>query len=529
MRYLITLFFILLPLSLIAQVLGPTNSQFNSIRQNGVSTIKAIGDTVWISPSLNRNIDNRPEWYTPENADSILTGIGRVFSIDLAKDTVVAGLGYTAEIENGSVPAAYGYYRSIDGGETWVFNDFLTDPKGDNDTTFVYGGQVYDRIRITVPQQSPPYAVDFEGDVLFSANWASGLLRSMDLGSTWERIILPPFSELELSPERDNYYWVTCTDRDDEGNCIESINKYNSVDDDNLKGFGVLVDSQQRVWFGSAGGINVSENALEAPIDSISWRHIRSDNTQDGLLGDWIISIKEEPGTGRIWMTNWIASSPQKQGIVFTEDGGQTFTQMLIGERINDIGFKDGYVFATGDNGLFISSNGGKTWIKSPQIKSPNTFIKPSAAYYTVAATTNRIWIGTDDGIASHQCCVQGQEFDDWQITRVDFPLKGGNIFAPDAKSVNSYAYPNPFSMDVHRIVRIKFEVQKQANVNVRIFDVGMNLVRELETDGSYSPGNYEAVWDGYDGKGRKVANGPYIYVVEMGNRQISGKILVVE
>jgi hypothetical protein len=237
-----------------------------------------------------------------------------------------------------------------------------------------------------------------------------------------------------------------------------------------------------------------------------------------------VIEIKEEPGTGRIWMTNRVIESGlENQGLVYTEDGGQTFTQMLMGERINDMGFKDGYVFAAGNNGLFISPNGGDTWLKSPPIKSPNTFIKPSAKYYSVASTSDRVWVGTDDGIASTD--DYGKT---WEITRVDYPLSGGNIHDPDGPNVEAYAYPNPFSHSVYELVRIKFEVKKQSNIKVRIFDFGMNLVREIEND-TFTPGTYEAVWDGYDGKGRLVANGPYIYIIEMGGKQISGKLLVVD
>jgi hypothetical protein len=525
-KSLIVCVLIALPTLGFSQVYGPLDSgidHYNTIRQNAVSTIAAFGDTVWISPSLNRNINNGPEWFTPDNADSVVHGIGRVFSLALGQDTVVAGLGYSASIESGTVPAAYGYYTTTDGGDTWQYVDFFVDPKSKDDTTFVYGGQTYNRIRITVPQQSPPYAVAFKDEVILSANWASGLIRSRDFGTTWERVVLPPMNAKELIPEDDSYFWQTCIKVNSSRDCIESENKYNSVQDDNLKGFGVFIDSQNRVWFGSAGGINISDDALTAPTDSISWKHISYDGTDEGLLGDWIISIKEEPSTGRIWMTNWIAGSNQQQGLVYTEDGGQTFTQMLIGERINDIGFKDGYVFAAGDNGLFISPNGGGTWLKSPPIKSPNTFIKPSAKYYSVASTSDRVWVGTDDGIASTD--DYGKT---WEITRVDYPLSGGNIHDPDGPNVEAYAYPNPFSHSVYELVRIKFEVKKQSAVKVRIFDFGMNLVREIEND-TFTPGTYEAVWDGYDGKGRLVANGPYIYIIEMGGKQISGKLLVVD
>ena len=55
-----------------------------------------------------------------------------------------------------------------------------------------------------------------------------------------------------------------------------------------------------------------------------------------------------------------------------------------------------------------------------------------------------------------------------------------------------------------------------------------MNLVRNIE-ENTYTEGTYEAVWDGVDNSGRKVANGPYIYVIEMPDRSINGKILLIE
>ncbi len=520
--------------SVFSQTVYSVDSPYNSIRQNGVSNVAAYGDTVWISPSLNRNIGNQADWYLPTNAEKVVDDIGRVFSLSLSKDTVVAGLGYSSEILDGTVPASFGYYFSEDGGGNWRYSDFLLDPKAsDNcktspagcDTTFVYGGETYDRIRITVPEQSPPYDIDFKGNVVFSTNWASGLLRSSDFGITWERIILPPVSVTNLTPDGNNYYWVSCTEGEPQSGCIEAVNLYNSVDDNNLKGFSVKVDSQNRVWYGSANGINVSNDALTASTDSISWKHVNYDNSDFGLLSNWIIEIEEDPATNKIWMTNWIsnAEAGEQFGIVSTADNGDTFEQHLVGEKINSIGFKDGTVFAAGVNGLFISTNDGQSWTKLPQIKSANTFIKQGTEFLSVASTTSRVWIGTDDGLASTNDLGKT-----WEITRVNFPLKGGNIHDPEAKSVNSYAYPNPFSPVTHEFVRIKYELKKQGNVRIRIFDFGMNLVREIENN-SFPIGTYEAIWDGVDGNGRQVANGPYIYTVEMPEETANGKILLVE
>ena len=84
-----------------------------------------------------------------------------VFSLDVEGDTVIAGLGFSSETLAGLQPAGFGYYISIDGGDTWRFSDFLLDQSLDEDTTFVYGGTTYTRKRIIVPEQSPPYNVVF--------------------------------------------------------------------------------------------------------------------------------------------------------------------------------------------------------------------------------------------------------------------------------------------------------------------------------------------------------------------------------
>jgi len=487
------------------QVVGPVPSPFEIFQQNGVANMRAIGDTLWIGPGMNRNIDNQRDWFLPVNADSVVNGRGRLFSIDLAPDTVFVGLGFNKEVsEGGTEQTAMGYYRSIDGGDEWTFLPFPLEER--TDTTYLYGGIELSKLPIVVPEQSPPFEVDFVGRTVLSVNWASGLIRSRDFGDTWERVILPPGNVDELTPENFSPF------------------EFDPRTDNNFLGFGLMVEQDSTVWVGTAGGINISDNALTAPLDSVRWKHISFNGSPVGLMSNWIITIKKQPGTNRIWLTNWIANANEGEfGLVFTEDGGQTFTQMLRGNRVFDISFKEDAIFATAETGLFISRNTGKTWKQISQIRSANTFIKSSADILSAASTNNRIWIGTEDGLAS-----SGDLGQTWEIQRVDMPLRGGNQIQPDAPDVESFAYPNPYSRRQHELVRLKFEVQEAGNVSIRLYDFGMNLIRELENN-QFGPGTYEAVWDGKDGKGRFVANGVVFYRIESPANTSTGKIVVID
>lgn len=512
-----------------AQNIYPVSSKFNSFRQNTVSVMAAGGDTLWIGPSLDYNIHNGADWQHPADTDSIHQAGGRVYSLSIDGKNIAAGLGKNIELNDDDVPSGFGYYLSQDGGDSWQYEPFYFDEEPGNcnpeaepydgscDLPFTYGGETYYRIRNTVAQQSPPYSTSVKGSVILSAAWASGLQRSLDFGHTWEKIILPPMSADSLYPG-DNYEWTS----NYKG---ETILRYDPRTDFNLLGFSVLADSRGQVWFGSAGGVNISANALTAPTDSISWKHIRFANKTDGLLGDWIVAIKEDENTGKIWMTNWPndASRGEQYGLVSTGDNGQNFEQHLAGHKINDIGFRNGIIYAAGETGLFISENDGRTWTKQPQIKSSNAVLKKNTEFFAVAATNSRIWIGTNDGILS-----SGDDGRSWEINRVDFPLSGGNTYVSGVKKADAYAYPNPYSPVIHEVVRIRFELKKAGKVNIRLFDFGMNLVQNLG-EGSYAAGVHETTWDGLDGSGRKAAAGVYFYVIETPGESINGKLLLVE
>ena len=526
----ICILFILLPYSAEAQVTGLIPDRYYSIQENSVSTLEAFGDTLWTGPGLNRWVENQGDWYVPQTADSVFSSRGRIFSLAVSRDTIVAGIGYTSSLGGQSVQTAIGYYRSVNGGDHWNFHPFpleVADPDTCNpdlngyqpgcDITFRYGDQEYQRLPVIVPQQSPPFEVDFSGDTILSVNWASGLMRSQNGGIEWERIILPPSTETSLIPGNE-YVWLS---QDADGT---PLNRYDPRFDNNLLGFSLLIDRQHRVWVGTASGINVSEDALTSPVDRITWEHQPFTGDPHGLIGGWIIKIRENPVNGDLWLTNWPSDPDNRDGygIVSTSDGGASFSQFLKGVRVNDITFHNGLIYVATDEGLYKSEDDGENWTHLRQITSPNTFIKDGARYLSAAATHQQVWIGTSDGLAS------SSDGTNWEITRVDMPLRGGNIYQDDAPDTDTFAYPNPFSPSRHQLSRIKYEVPEQSRVRIRIFDFGMNLIRNLENR-TLSQGVYETSWDGMDENGRQVENGPVIYVIEMGSRMINGKILILD
>jgi len=87
-------------------------------------------------------------------------------------------------------------------------------------------------------------------------------------------------------------------------------------------------------------------------------------------------------------------------------------------------------------------------------------------------------------------------------------------------------ARPNPFS----QITTISYQIAKGGPASLKIYNVLGQEVRTL-AEGEHKAGRHQAVWDGRDGRGRKVSSGVYFYrltaaVGEAGENRASGKLL---
>ena len=479
------------------------------ILNNSIANLNAENGSIWVGPFLNFSNDEGASWYRPET-DSLFGTTNRLFSIDMDGDVIVAGIGRNDVVGGQGIQTAAGFLISEDGGLSFQYRYPQLD--GPEDDTEVYGVSVLPALPVIVPQQSPPFDIDYDPNrgELWVAGWASGVRKSKDLGRTWSRVVLPPDNLDVISPEIP-YSFSVEPQRGSNGSL-------------NHMGFSVLVDRQGLVWAGTAGGLNVSTDS------GLAWRRFKANGTSQSLTGNWIISLEEQVTTtpSTIWAASWntgeSGGSAGQYGVSILENGGDSIRQTLLGEKVYDFAFDGNTTYVAGDNGLFISKDGGKSWDSISQFKESggaNRVVRPHSSVFSVEVDAGILWVGTSDGLLRSENGGRS-----WTILHVNVPLhpEQSSSSVPD---VDTYAYPNPFSRGDDSFVRIKYEASTASGGTIRIFDFGMNVVRELKVE--FQNGVNESMWDGMNSSGIPVPNGTYFYEVNAGSSRFRGKILVIE
>ena len=88
-----------------------------------------------------------------------------------------------------------------------------------------------------------------------------------------------------------------------------------------------------------------------------------------------------------------------------------------------------------------------------------------------------------------------------------------GGSHIPVSRAELRQNVPNPFNPQT----TIAFDLPTPASVSLRVFDVSGRLVRVLLDGDVFPDGRHEAIWNGRDETGHRMASGTYFYRLEAG------------
>lgn len=476
---------------------------------NVINDIKISGDSIWVGThkGLDLTTTNGDAWRHFAETDGI-------------KELAVSALAYfngalwVAETSNlrqdgSDVPVGEGFFYSTDGGQNWAHIPQPKEPEGATIDTLLYGTNKIRTLAVTVTPGNITYDIALTRNAVWTANFYGMLRKSTNHGQTWQRVVLPPDNLNSISPNDTLNFDLS-----------PSIGDLGLRESLNHRLFSVYASDDSTIWAGTAGGINKSTDG------GVSWRKFSHQNQQQPISGNFVVGLNEQQWNGRriLWAATVNAVDlDEKRGLSFSEDGGETWKTTLLGEFVHNIAFKDSIVYATSDNGLFRSSNFGKSWLRTGTIDDPTNQQRITSSRVTTAATKgDTVWTGWVDGLA-YTIDSPSEAFGTrWKVFRTSQQVENSSA---------TYSYPSPFSPD-DEVVRLHYSTSgRNAPVTIRIFNFAMQpvktLIQNAQRLGSYE---HDEIWDGRDDFNNRIANGVYFYQVEVeGLEPAWGKIYVVE
>lgn len=492
------------------------STSYAGLAGNSIIDIYATGDSLLFFGS-NRGLTltaNRGLTFRSYVADEVNLPRAGVSALAV-DDSTVAVAGITDTLIAGEYNAmGTGIAYSLDFGHTWTYLPQPQDPV-DSDTFLVatLGDSTVRRLAVTTAIFNTTYDLAYARGLIWAASWAGGL-RMYDLATgQWSVALLP----------RDRDTTLSCSD-------IPAGYELNPLDpkdggNHNHKAFSVIA-YDSLVWVGTVAGIN---KGIIDDAGCIAWTHYTSRWNQ--LSGNWVVALHHQVASGveRIWAATWNAEDPQEQrGVSYTEDGGRTWQTTLRGEKANNITSFGGDIYVSTENGLFKSED-SRNW--APFMGAVDSITGEqiwAAEVYGcfIDSRDSTLWIGTPDGLAH-----TGNQGITWGINR-------SFISTATTGEVRFYAYPNPFYLSVHNVLRGAGHVRFQYHINaaetgrtavVDIYDFAMNPVKNLTPRQHGSAGDFSQVWDGRNEAGIEVANGVYYCRLALGSSDYWTKVIVIK
>jgi hypothetical protein len=488
----VILFIVLVQTSLPAQLLKPGSYQFGPTEQQ--STNRLLGnamvemvtrDYMLFAGSgygLNRTDDGGSTWKAFTSKD--FGGKNGVTAIAFMDDSTlwISTAFDTTITDIGNLDAGSGLSYTSDLGRTWTH---IPQPVDRADET--------EYSPTTTIVQNVTFDIAILDSTVWITSWGGGLRRSSDLGQTWEVITTDgkPFNTNSST----NTGWR------------------------NHVAFSVMVENSN-IWVGTADGISKSGDGGE------TWRRFTHQNQQLPISGNFVVALAYQPYTHTIWAATIEADTDTSEfrAVSKSENGGESWETMLTGTFTHNFAFDDSVVYAATDLGLYVSNDGGKNWYTVPVIHDYITGEELNGIEYYSAAVThegifNRLWAGNEDGLGS--TIDNGNT---WRVHR-SFKSTQGN------DTPNAYAYPSPFSPSRHGYLHFQYDITREGEVVIDIYDFAIDhvaTIREYESAPIESTFNRSARWNGKNDAGMTVASGVYFFRINVEGKITWGKLVVI-
>lgn len=287
----------------------------------------------------------------------------------------------------------------------------------------------------------------------------------------------------------------------------------------------IMIDNRNSQWKwiplcrAGTGLILLQDNGtpMNASDDKVTYRSLWLDQQGKAVMPQFIYAIAQDREDA-IWVgtneglfiipstVDFATSNQCERVIIPRNDGSQLGDYLLGNEQINCI-ITDGVNrkwIGTASSGVFLIST-EKTltgWdVETVAHFTTDNSLLPDNNVLSIAIqeSTGEVFIGTSSGLVSYM----------------------SDAVTPEDDFDNLYAYPNPVHPNYHGYITIKGLMD---NSEVRITDANGNLVKLLQGNGG------EAIWDGTNTVGKRVASGVYTAICNTKDGKAHGttKILIM-
>ncbi len=513
-------------LSLQAQLMRPSqfsitaaDSVYEGLIGSSISDIAGSGDTLWLGSGhgLSASFDRGDSFVGFSRRFSNL-GPGGISALAVWGDTIWVAMGFDTTTGQGDLKAGGGISRSFDAGGTWTWleqpMDTLKMTVTNGDTSYekysqmnVWGLPIFS-VDVVTPIQNITYDLAYDGQRLWATSFGGGLRVSHDLGSTWERILLPwdSFDRLDSTILAESEFEIQ---ESPEYYALDPLVHLNHI------AFAVKAWNDT-VWVGTSGGVNRSFDGGK------SWDHYTFQNSN--ISGNWVIALNRQvlgDGSERIWASTNATGAGDVTGLSFYDGTTEYWRAPLQGNRVWNIASDANNVYAATDAGLWKTKD-GLHFNLLPNYHNPDysEIIYSDAVYSVLVNDDGAIWVGTGDGLA-----ISYNDGLTWNIQKA-------RSSTPDDEV---YAYPNPFTPRYDKVLNgegnliIRFTAEAGAALSIAVFDFAMHRVKSIltDTDTQFS-GPQERTWNGRNEQGYLVANGTYFIRIEIDTEQYWTKVMVI-